>query len=249
MHAVSASVLKASVAASMTTAAAKDSMVRCKNIDERIKKFVKQANKNADPEAQEAAFWAEVVKMDPTRATNADPDDKVQQPGSASEEDNDQGEEQSDKCEGCDAPVKFCVCQMTAGTDKNGRKTKKTGHRRRYKSKTKRKTRNTPPPRAATLKGALAGASTGRVSGGEATDAPASNAASTAAAAANGVGSGKLLISFMVTLGPKQLMTVSTVLLAMSSAGLITGRVFLQVIDCTRLLFCHSRLFCHTQPL
>ena len=31
----------------------------------------------------------------------------------------------------------------------------------------------------------------------------------------------------MVTLGPKQLMTVSTVLLAMSSAGLITGRVFL----------------------
>jgi len=53
----------------------------------------------------------------------------------------------------------------------------------------------------------------------------------------------------MVTLGPKQLMTVSTVLLAMSSAGLITGRVFLQVIDCTRLLFCHSRLFCHTQPL
>jgi hypothetical protein len=88
--------------------------------------------------------------------------------------------------------VKFCVCQMTAGTtsDKNGRKTKKTGHRRRYKSKTKRKTQNTPPPRAATLKGALAGASTGRVSGGEATDAPASKAASTAAAAANGVGSG-----------------------------------------------------------
>ena len=35
----------------------------------------------------------------------------------------------------------------------------------------------------------------------------------------------------MVTLGPKQLMTVSTVLLAMSSAGLITGRVFLQVIE------------------
>jgi hypothetical protein len=53
----------------------------------------------------------------------------------------------------------------------------------------------------------------------------------------------------MVTLGPKQLMTVSTVLLAMSSAGLIMGRVFLQVIDCTRLLFCLSRLFCHTQPL
>ena len=57
------------------------------------------------------------------------------------------------------------------------------------------------------------------------------------------------LIRLSQTLGPKQLMTVSTVLLAMSSAGLITGRVFLQVIDCTRLLFCHSRLFCHTQPL
>ena len=46
----------------------------------------------------------------------------------------------------------------------------------------------------------------------------------------------------MVTLGPKQLMTVSTVLLAMSTAGLITGLVFLQVIDCTRLLFCLSKL-------
>eukprot|EP01046_Picozoa_sp_COSAG06_P033654 COSAG06_NODE_3451_length_5323_cov_4.349732_7_plen_102_part_00 len=56
-------------------------------------------------------------------------------------------------------------------------------------------------------------------------------------------------ISFMVTLGPKQLMTASTVLLAMSSAGLITGRAFLQIIDCTRLLFCLSRLFCLTQPL
>eukprot|EP01046_Picozoa_sp_COSAG06_P029548 COSAG06_NODE_2745_length_6354_cov_59.692246_6_plen_287_part_00 len=132
--------INAQTAAQTTAAAAKDSMVRCKNIDKRIKQFVKQANKNADP--------AEVVKMDPTRATNAEPDDKVQQPGSASEEDNDQGEDQSDKCEGCEAPVKFCVCQMTAGTtsDKNGRKTKKTGHRRRYKSKTKRKTQNTPPP-------------------------------------------------------------------------------------------------------
>ena len=80
-------------------------MVRCKSIDERIKKFVKQANENVDPEAQEAAFWAEVVKMDPTQATNAEPDDKVQQPGSVSEEDNDQGEDQSDKCERCEAPV------------------------------------------------------------------------------------------------------------------------------------------------
>eukprot|EP01047_Picozoa_sp_COSAG01_P131607 COSAG01_NODE_61364_length_290_cov_0.518325_1_plen_92_part_10 len=49
----SARVREAVVAANMTTAAAKDSMVRCKSIDERIKKFVKQANENADPEAQE----------------------------------------------------------------------------------------------------------------------------------------------------------------------------------------------------
>ena len=110
--------------------AAKDSMVRCKSIDERIKKFVKQANENADPEAQEAAFWAEVVKMDPTRAQGSEPDSQTQQmkPDTATKQDSGPGEEQSDKCEGCDAPVKFCVCQMTAGTtsDKNGRKTKKT---------------------------------------------------------------------------------------------------------------------------
>eukprot|EP01046_Picozoa_sp_COSAG06_P047736 COSAG06_NODE_6997_length_2683_cov_4.586300_4_plen_102_part_00 len=49
-------------ASSTTAAAAKDSMVRCKHIDERIKQFVKQANENADPKAQEAA-GAELAKM------------------------------------------------------------------------------------------------------------------------------------------------------------------------------------------
>ena len=53
--------LNAKTAAQATAAAAKDSMVRCKNIDERIKQFVKRANENADPAGWVWSHWTTSV--------------------------------------------------------------------------------------------------------------------------------------------------------------------------------------------